>query len=601
MIYKFENTILIVVFNYSDCVCNKNVIKNIYEKYFKKIIFYSDYPIIQDDEVNFIEINRGSFTHRIFNHFYKNYKSIIDDSDGLFYTMDDNIINVNILNLFDSEKIIYYKPNIVNHDMNLILSGITTDYTWFKLDNINNHSTWHWDSDFGKNAINNLINDSEFKKYNIDKFSGSFSDWFYLPKKYLTNKIFHLFELFSNYNVFLEIAIPSIINNIEMDNSQYQNFTNDILWHNREKLLNKEYIYNSLNHNHNFILHPIKFNQNPNSKDWLKEIFCKNKCVIITTINKPTETILKHINNTEYDVIIVGDNKTPDDYKNLNCIYLDIPSQKQLFPELSELLPYNHYCRKNIGYLYAIKKRYKIIYETDDDNIPYDNFDNILQYNNIQMITEQNNVWINIFKYFTNNNYIWPRGFPLSLLKNNPNYLIQYTDKIPSIINGLVENDPDVDALFRIICNHQDSITWDKNKCVLINNTNMCVFNTQNTFWLNPELFICLLIPCSVSFRYCDILRGIISNIILKKTNNYMMYSSPNVTQIRNEHDLMSDFKSEYEMYIHNEKILNFIENDIGNITSVKELLFLIYNNLLVNNVITQKDIDILNKWNTYF
>jgi len=30
-------------------------------------------------------------------------------------------------------------------------------------------------------------------------------------------------------------------------------------------------------------------------------------------------------------------------------------------------------------------------------------------------------------------------------------------------------------------------------------------------------------------------------------------------------------------------------------------LLFLIYNNLLVNNVITQKDIDILNKWNTYF
>jgi len=241
MIYKFENTILIVVFNYSDCVCNKNVIKNIYEKYFKKIIFYSDYPIIQDDEVNFIEINRGYYTHKVFNHFYKNYKSIIDDSDGLFYTMDDNIINVNILNLFDSEKIIYYKPNIVNDDMNLILSGITTDYTWFKLDNINNNFGWWWDNDsYGKTAINNLINDSEFKKYNIDKFSGAFADWFYLPKKYLTNKIFHLFELFSNYNVFLEIAIPSIINNIEMDNSQYQNFTNDILWCNREKLLNKE-------------------------------------------------------------------------------------------------------------------------------------------------------------------------------------------------------------------------------------------------------------------------------------------------------------------------------------------------------------------------
>ena len=582
--YNFKNAILVVVFNYSKCICNKNLIKKIYEKTFKKIIFYSDHPIIQDDEVNFININKGYNTHKVFNHFYKKYKSIIDDSDGLFYTMDDNIINVNILNLFDCEKIIYYYNEIKTLD---------------------NYSGWWWSTNesgkYGKYAINKLLNDNEFKKYNINKFSGTFSDWFYLPKKYLNDTLFDLFELFSNYEVFLEIAIPSIINNIEIDKSQYQYFTDEILWTDRNKFFNKEYIYNSFNHEHNLVLHPIKFNQNPNSKEWLIDIFCKDKCVIITTINKPTKTILKHIQNTEYDVIIVGDNKTPNDYKKLNCIYIDIPSQKKLFPELYELLPYNHYCRKNLGYLYAIKKGYKIIYETDDDNIPYDNFDNILQYNNIQMITEKNNVWINIFKYFTNNAYIWPRGFPLSLLKNNPNYLIQDTDKIPSIINGLVENDPDVDALFRIICNHQSSIQWNKNECVLINNTNVCVFNTQNTFWLNPELFISLLIPCSVSFRYCDILRGIINNIILKKTNNYMMYSSPNVKQNRNEHNLISDFKSEYEMYIHNEKILNFIENDIGNITSVKELLFLIYNNLLVNNVITQKDIDILNKWNTYF
>jgi hypothetical protein len=506
---------------------------------------------------------------------------MIDDSDGLFYTMDDNIVNVNILNLFDSDKILYYHNEIKTLD---------------------NYSGWWWDSKVGKNAINNLLKDNNFVKYNINKFSGTFADWFYLPKKYLTDDLFELFELFSKHEVFLEIAIPSIINNIEMDKSQYQEFTQEMLWSNeRKKFLCKNYIINSLNHDNNLIIHPIKFNQNPNSKDWLIDIFCKDKCVIITTINKPTETIFKHINNTEYDVIIVGDNKTPDDYKNLDCIYLDIPSQKKLFPELSELLPYNHYCRKNLGYLYAVKKGYKIIYETDDDNIPYDNFDSILQYNNVQMITEQNNVWINIFKYFTNNAHIWPRGFPLSLLKNNPDYLVQDIDKTPSIINGLVENDPDVDALFRIICNHQDSVQWNKNRCILIDNKNVCVFNTQNTFWLNPELFICLLIPCSVSFRYCDILRGIISNIILKKTNNYMMYSSPNVIQNRNEHNLISDFKSEYEMYIHNENILKFIENDIGNISSVKELLLLIYNNLLVNNVITQKDVEILHKWNHYF
>jgi hypothetical protein len=593
--YGFTNSILIVVFNYSHCINNINIIKHIYGKHFKKIIFYSDVPTIQDsEEVHFININRGYNTHAIFKHLYTNYNTLINDSDGIFYTMDDNIINVNILNLYYSDKIIFYYKEVKP---------------------LETYTGWWWDLNesgiYGKKAISNLINDDEFKQYNIDKFSGDFSDWFYLPKKYLTNKLFHLFELFSKYEVFLEISIPSIIHNIEPDNTNYQVFTDEVLWcDDRLKFFDKNYVYNSLNKKHNLVLHPIKFNQNPDSMSWLNEFFCKDNCVIITTINKPTETILKHINNWQYDVIIVGDNKTPDDYKYMNCVYLDIPSQKKLLPELSEMIPYNHYCRKNIGYLYAIKKGYKLIYETDDDNIPFDDFDSILNYtsdSNMRMISEQNNKWINIFKYFTNNAYIWPRGFPLQLLKNNPSFLMRDTDKIPSIINGLVENDPDVDALFRIICNHQDSIQWTKNECVLIDNQNMCVFNTQNTFWLNPQLFMCLLIPSTVSFRYCDILRGIINNIILKKTDNYMMYMSPNVTQIRNEHNLMDDFKSEYEMYFHNEKILEYIENGIDNNNTdknsmnVKELLSIIYKNLLDNKVIKQLDMDILKKWSEYF
>jgi len=94
---------------------------------------------------------------------------------------------------------------------------------------------------------------------------------------------------------------------------------------------------------------------------------------------------------------------------------------------------------------------------------------------------------------------------------------------------------------------------------------------------VRSNLFICLLIPSSVSFRYCDILRGIINNIILKYTNNYMMYSSPNVVQNRNEHNLINDFKSEYEMYIHNEKILDYIESNLEDKSNINELIKQIY------------------------
>ena len=110
-----------------------------------------------------------------------------------------------------------------------------------------------------------------------------------------------------------------------------------------------------------------------------------------------------------------------------------------------------------------------------------------------------------------------------------------------------------------------------------------------------------LLIPSSVSFRYCDILRGIITNVILKNTDNYMMYSSPNVVQKRNEHDLISDFKSEYEMYIHNESILNYIDTDLVSSMNIGDLLSKVYINLLKNKVIEQSDLDILNVWKSYF
>lgn len=330
------------------------------------------------------------------------------------------------------------------------------------------------------------------------------------------------------------------------------------------------------------------------------------KCVIITTINPPTETIRRHMDNNDYDVIIVGDKKTPDCYFQEKCIYLDIITQDTMFPVISKLIPYNHYARKNIGYLYAIKNNYNIIYETDDDNIPYDRFDSEINNNMTQMIEDETCDWINIFKYFTNNSWIWPRGYPLSLIQKHkiPQFRIDDSvDKTPSIINGLVENDPDVDAIFRLSSNSNCEINWLKNKNIIVSNKNMCVFNTQNTFWIDSDVFFLLLLPCSVSFRYCDILKSIIANIILRKKNKNIAFISPNVYQLRNEHDLIKDFQSEYLMYIHNEKILDYISNGVDTIDSHndKVLLKIIYNNLFENKIITRLDIQICEEWLKYF
>jgi hypothetical protein len=211
---SFKNTILIVKFNYADCCKNKSFFNNLYKNHFKKIIFYSDDTNgYKDPDINYINTHKGFFTHKIFYHFYEKYKHLLNDIDGLFYTMDDNIINTNILHNFTTDKIIFY------HN---------------KVDNILNYKGWQWD--IYKDNINVLINNN----LNIKEFSGWFSDFFYLPKKYLTK---NTFEEFAKYYVFLELAIPSVINSIEKDELQYQLFLDKVLWDkDREKFLDKTYL-----------------------------------------------------------------------------------------------------------------------------------------------------------------------------------------------------------------------------------------------------------------------------------------------------------------------------------------------------------------------
>lgn len=175
---------------------------------------------------------------------------------------------------------------------------------------------------------------------------------------------------------------------------------------------------------------------------------------------------------------------------------------------------------------------------------------------------------------------------------------MKLTKNVPALINGLVENDPDVDALYRLT-NENSHVEWKIDEGVLIDNINVCVFNSQNTFWLDAQIFPCLLIPATVSFRYCDILRAIISNIVFRKMGKYIMYASPNVVQIRNDHDLISDLKSEMEMYIHNVDILDYLV--VEDTKNIKQLLLSIYNELFHHDVIKENDIKILETWLQYF
>ena len=50
-------------------------------------------------------------------------------------------------------------------------------------------------------------------------------------------------------------------------------------------------------------------------------------------------------------------------------IFLSDEDQKQLSSKFVSRLPWHSFARKNVGYLYAIARGAKIIYDFDDDNI----------------------------------------------------------------------------------------------------------------------------------------------------------------------------------------------------------------------------------------
>ncbi|GFO05612.1 conserved uncharacterized protein [Plakobranchus ocellatus] len=69
-----------------------------------------------------------------------------------------------------------------------------------------------------------------------------------------------------------------------------------------------------------------------------------------------------------WKVVVVGDEKTPQNWSSPNCVYLSLANQISSEARLADKLPANSYSRKNLGYLYAVRHGAKVIYDTDDDN-----------------------------------------------------------------------------------------------------------------------------------------------------------------------------------------------------------------------------------------
>jgi len=323
------------------------------------------------------------------------------------------------------------------------------------------------------------------------------------------------------------------------------------------------------------------------------------KAIVITTINEPNKCIDKWANKTEYNLVIVGDKKTPQNYSLPGSDVLQINDQNEKYNKLSKLLPLNHYTRKNIGYIHAINSLdAEVIFDTDDDNFPLDNWSDGLDLVYRELKSKHKSAWVNIYEFFTKE-YIWPRGFTVRLDKIISGEVTSKTKHDITISQGLVQGDPDVDAIFRLY-KHDKDFRFDNNEPLYLSSTRntFSPTNSQNTTF-KKESFPLLYLPSTVTFRYTDILRGYVILALCDRWEINVGFRSADVYQERNDHDLLIDLHSELPMYNDSDSIILNLKSEIEkkSKTTLKDDVIEVYEILLEMNIVKEIELSILKEW----
>ena len=180
---------------------------------------------------------------------------------------------------------------------------------------------------------------------------------------------------------------------------------------------------------------------------------------VITSIFAPTTTVKQIASLKDWCLVIAGDKKSPREYNvsGERTHYLSPDAQERLPFATSKMLRWNHFGRKNLGYLYAIEQGARWVYDTDDDNelqslaygipIPRPS-------TSVEEVDTAHPLY-NLYPQTSTNPHAWPRGFPLDSIKDNRTFTAAiepraWTARRVGVIQSLADHDPDVDGIYRL-------------------------------------------------------------------------------------------------------------------------------------------------------
>ncbi|MBE0660693.1 MAG: DUF288 domain-containing protein [Bryobacteraceae bacterium] len=321
--------------------------------------------------------------------------------------------------------------------------------------------------------------------------------------------------------------------------------------------------------------------------------------VVVTSIAEPNaalRALAQGCAEAGYGFYVIGDVPSPPDFRIDHCRFVPLAEQEQSGWKLAELLPKRHYARKNLGYLIAMAAASPVIVETDDDNLPKPAFWRQRRREARARVVESQG-WVNVYALFSSA-MIWPRGLPLDEIRKpqpEPGSLTEAGIRCP-IQQGLVDGDPDVDAVYRLLFPLPGE--FRAGFSVALKPGAWCPFNSQNTTWF-PEAYPLMYLPSFCTFRMTDIWRSFVAQRIAWENGWPLLFHEADLFQERNVHNLMRDFQDEVPGYLNNRRICEELQRVSlrPGTDRLGENLLICYEALVRTGVIEKPELGLVQAW----
>jgi len=269
-----------------------------------------------------------------------------------------------------------------------------------------------------------------------------------------------------------------------------------------------------------------------------------------------------------------------------NVFYFSIEQQKEWdsvdgpFGSFVRSTPWKHFCRKNIGYLFAIMHGAEFIFDFDDDNFVKVHDDGTpwkilpdgdtmykMKLKDTNFVMQGANAFNHHPMMKASVSESWARGFPIELIQDiHTRGKVAYEFDLPfktrskeiGVIQFLADGNPDIDAMHRLSKPLPMTFPVEDAKSVLVPTHAYAPYNAQATIHTH-NAFWAMLLPGTVPGRISDIWRSYFAQCIFADTGLQLVFSPPKIYQERNEHNYLGDFDAEQDLYAKSGKLIEYL------------------------------------------